>query len=164
MSSDTPPDKNAVALLEKDNKNESSSDKSKENLDNVKKLTEQLTVFVEWLAKLIVTKNWVSLLLVINAFLLIFFFPKKGVISGLFKDIPIFAADQYPLVFWLIFTVIFLTALGIAIETMPRASTPIPDFTERKAIKGLRAFSKADAEIFAQLQRDHAVPAKLIAI
>ncbi|MDJ0687978.1 MAG: hypothetical protein QNJ41_05680 [Xenococcaceae cyanobacterium MO_188.B32] len=47
---------------------------------------------------------------------------------------------------------------------MPRASTPIPDFTERKAIKGLRAFSQDDAEIFAQLQRDRAVPAKPIAI
>ncbi len=146
MSSETPSDK--------DNQNDSDSDKLTKNLDNVKKLAEQLTIFVEWLAKLIVTKNWVSLLLVIDAFLLIGFFPKRGVITGFFQELPIFAAEEYSQIFWLIFAGVFLTALVIAIKTMPRASTPIPDFTERKAIKGLRAFSKDDAEIFAQLQRD----------
>ena len=146
MSSDTPPDK--------DKQNDSSSEKLTKNLDNVKKLTETLTIFIEWLAKLIVTKNWVSLLLVIDACLLLGFFPKRGIITGFFKDLPIFAAEEYTSIFWSIFAGVFLTALVIAIKTMPRASTPIPDFTERKAIKGLRAFSKDDAEIFAQLQRD----------
>ena len=83
-----------------------------------------------------------------------FFFPKRGVISGFFKELPIFVAEEYGLIFWLIFAGVFLTALGIAVKTMPRASTPILDFTERKAIRGLRAFSQDDAEIFAQLQRD----------
>ena len=154
MSSDTSLDKNLVTPSDKDSKNDSDSDKLTKNLDNVKKLAEQLTIFVEWLAKLIVTKNWVSLLLVIDAFLLIGFFPKRGVITGFFPELPIFAAEEYTPIFWLIFAGVFFTALGITIKTMPKASTPIPDFTERKAIKGLRAFSQDDAEIFAQLQRD----------
>ncbi|NJN56523.1 MAG: hypothetical protein HC879_03025 [Leptolyngbyaceae cyanobacterium SL_5_9] len=40
---------------------------------------------------------------------------------------------------------------------MPRPTAEASDFTERKAIKGLRPFTAEDAEIFAQLQRNRSL-------
>ncbi len=140
-----------------DNKSNSSSDKSAqptEQFKNIDQLAKRLESFVEQIAKLIVTKNWVSLLLLVDAVLILFFFP-GGVIPQFIKttfgiDLP----EQYPILFWATVGGIFLIALVIAIKTIQRKSPPLPDFTERKAIKGLRAFSQEDAEIFAQLQRE----------
>ena len=140
MSPETSPDKNS----------DSSSDDFTKNLDNIQKSTEKLTSFLKWLAQ---TKNWVSRLSLVDVLLLIFFRPESGVITGLLPELPIFSGNYHKF-FWLIFWGVFLAALIIAIRTMPRTAPPLPDFTERKAIKGLRAFSQDDAEIFAQLQRE----------
>ena len=143
MSSETPPDKNS----------DSSSDDFTKNLDYLQALTKSVSNFIYWLAKLLVTKNWVLLLSLVDVGLLIFFFPGKGVFAELVSGLLVFSGN-YDKFFWLIFWVILLVALIIAIRTMPRPAPTLPDFTERKAIKGLRAFSQDDAEIFAQLQRE----------
>ena len=53
MGSDTPPEKKSDFPTQQ-------SDKPTEHLDNVNQLAKALESFVQDLAKLIVTKNWVS--------------------------------------------------------------------------------------------------------
>ena len=151
MSSETPPDKNSDSSSYK-------SDKSMNQLENINQLTKILQSFVEQIARLIVTKSWVRLLLLVDAAWILFFSPKivDEVLKTIFKldELPQQYSDTYGVIYGLVAFAIFLTALVIAVRTIQRKPPPLPDFTERKAIKGLRAFSQDDAEIFAQLQRE----------
>ena len=134
MSVETPPE----------NQSDSASDlssKATEHLDSVNQLSQTLESFVRQFADLIIRKNWVSLLLFIDAILIVVSFS-----LGLPK--------KYPIFFWCVVIGIFLIALVIAVRKIQRQPSPIPDFTERKAIKGLRAFTKEDAEIFTRLERE----------
>ncbi|ELS02769.1 NACHT domain protein, partial [Xenococcus sp. PCC 7305] len=110
--------------------------------------------FVEEIAKLIVTKNLFSLLLLFEAIWILFFFPGGIAAQGLKSTFDIEFPKQYPAIFWFVALAIFVTALVIAIRKIQKKPPALPDFTERKAIKGLRAFGEDDAEIFAQLQRE----------
>ncbi len=147
MSVETPPEKQSDSTADK-------SAKLTKQLDNVDRLTKSLQSFLEQLARLIVAKNWVSLLLLVDAVLILFCFP--GGIFPQFIDTTfgIKLPKQYPSFFWLTVAGIFVTALAIAVQKISRKPTSLPDFTERKAIKGLRAFTKEDAEIFARLERE----------
>ncbi len=147
MSSETSPDK----------KSDSASDSSvqpTEQFKNIDQLTKALQSFIEQIAKLIVTKNWVSLLLLIDAVLILFCFPGGILANFIQTTFAIELPEQYPIFFWVAVGGIFLTALVIAIRTIQKKPPSLPDFTERKAIKGLRAFTKEDAEIFALLERE----------
>lgn len=54
---------------------------------------------------------------------------------------------------WIAVGLIFLAAIIVAVVTMPRSKKKVGEFQERKAIKGLRPFTKEDAAVFARLQR-----------
>lgn len=131
---------------------EDKSDSPMEQLNHLNQLTKALQSFVEQLARLIVTKNWVSLLLLVDAGLLLFFNPV--VLNKFLSTFNLELPKHYPVFWWALMAGVFLAALVIAIRTIQRKPPTLPDFTERKAIKGLRAFSREDADIFAQLQRE----------
>ena len=135
MISETPPDKNSDSYSDK-------SDKPMNQLENINinQLKKILESSVEQIAKLIVTKNWVSLLLLFDTVWILFFFPGGIVAKVLESTFEIEFPKQYPALFWLVVVTIFLIALVIAVRTIQRKPLALPDFTERKAIKGLRAF------------------------
>ena len=123
--------------------------------DAIRKKTEDLEKFAQWIAELIRRRHWFTLLLLIDVTLILFCIPGGVVpqfLSGFGLDLP----GWYGRLFWLAVAGIFLAALGVAIATMPSEEEE-DNFVERKAIKGLRPFTREDAEIFSRLQRDRDV-------
>ncbi len=109
MSSETTPEKKSDSA-------ENKSDNPIKQFNNLNQLTKVLQSFVEQLAQLIVTKNWVSLLLLLDAGLILFCFP-GGILAKLLKSIFNFELPKgYPFFFWALVGGIFLTALVIAIQ------------------------------------------------
>jgi hypothetical protein len=98
--------------------------------------------------------SWIKRLLLLDA--LLFFAFNPGVANQWLKLLFNLAAlpDFYPRYFWLAVGLLFGTALVVAAFTPIQSPLDSADAAERKAIKGLRPFTAADAEIFAQLQRD----------
>ncbi|MBP0021186.1 MAG: hypothetical protein J7647_26990, partial [Cyanobacteria bacterium SBLK] len=132
-------------------------------LDTLQKTTENWAKFVQWIAELIRRRNWFTLLLLIDA-ALILFCPPGGVVpqflkSGYSLDLP----GWYGKAFWLAVAGIFVAALGVAVVTMPPKEEE-DNYKERKAIKGLRPFIQEDAEIFSRLQRDRDIQECLMAL
>ncbi|MBP0030301.1 NACHT domain-containing protein [Roseofilum sp. Guam] len=123
-----------------------------ENL--IQKRTEELAVFGRWVAELIRNRNWFTLLLLAEVVLLAFCRP-EGVVATALQGILTFP-DWYANAFWLAVSVIPMAAVGVAVVTMPR-SLPRQEseeaVKEHRAIKGLRPFTKEDAEIFRRLER-----------
>ncbi len=110
--------------------------------DTVRKTTEEIAKFVRWLAELIQKRNWFTLLLLIDVVLILFLTP-GGVVAKFFDHFfSLKLPKAYPAFFWLTVGLIFVAALIVAVRTMPRPSETAADFTERKAIKGLRPFTK----------------------
>ncbi len=120
-------------------------------LDSIKNQTETSTAWLQWVAKLIVHRNWVSLLMLVDVVGLFLFKPKGGLVSEALNLPP-----WYPIAFWLTFASIFIAALIIAVRNYCREQPTPPEPTppEWTAIKGLRAFTSKDAEIFKRLQRE----------
>lgn len=124
--------------------------------DAIKQLTETVSTFVRWVAELIVSRNWFTLLILVAIALLFLFKPEGGIaVKGLTVVLGIESLPPwYGTLFWTVEAGLILGALVIAVRTMPRATQQaavnIPDY---KAIKGLRPFTHEDAEVFAQLQR-----------
>ncbi|MDJ1185180.1 tetratricopeptide repeat protein [Roseofilum casamattae] len=123
--------------------------------NSIQNKTEELAVFVQWVAELIRNRNWFTLLLLAEAVLLLFFRP-EGVIATALQEIWILS-KSYANVFWCVATFIPIAAVAVAVETMPR-SLPEQESEEaareHRAIKGLRPFTREDAEIFRRLQRE----------
>jgi len=120
-------------------------------LQTVKQLTETLTAFAQWIVELIRGRNWFTLLLLLDASLILFGKPVAEFLAKLFGfELP----EQFSSGLWLAAGGIFLAAILVAVVTMPRSQPEEVEFAERKAIKGLRAFTKEDAEVFARLQRE----------
>ncbi len=126
----------------------SSDSPSASILETFQKTTETVAEFIRWLAELIQRRNWFMLLVLAGVGL--------AFIGQFFKDWINQQFEKFPWgLFWLIVGGIFVTALAVAVVTMPRATDAEPvDLTERKAIKGLRPFRREDAEIFSRLQRN----------
>ncbi|MBE9118336.1 tetratricopeptide repeat protein [Lusitaniella coriacea LEGE 07157] len=119
--------------------------------EEIQKLTETLATFAQWVAELIRGRNWFTLLLLLDASLILFGKPVAQFLANLFAfELP----QQFSGGLWISVGLIFLAAIIVAVVTMPRPETGEVEFTERKAIKGLRAFTKDDAEVFARLQRE----------
>jgi hypothetical protein len=125
--------------------------------DAIRETTEKLAAFVQWIAQLIQSRNWFTILLLLDVALI--FAANPGMANKLLtaffpqQTLP----EQYPVFFWLTLGIVFVTAIAVAVRTMPKSAADATDFTERKAIKGLRPFSAEDAEIFAQLQRNRSL-------
>ena len=121
--------------------------------DFLKQKTEALTKFVQWVAELFVRRNWVSLLVLVDVVLILFFTP-GGVVPQVLKSwFTLILPPWYNIVFWLAFGFISMAALIIAVRSRPR-ERQTSEMVERKAIKGLRPFTSEDAEIFRHLQRE----------
>ncbi|MGK7876845.1 MAG: hypothetical protein AB4426_27220 [Xenococcaceae cyanobacterium] len=122
--------------------------------DAVRKRTEELAKFAQWVAKLIRSRNWFTLLLLVDVVLILFFTP-GGIVAQFFeKWFSLTLPQWYGTAFWLAVGGIFLAALTLAVQTMPRLTNgEESEFKERKAIKGLRPFHFEDRKIFARLQR-----------
>ncbi|MCG8367723.1 MAG: ATP-binding protein [Pseudanabaenales cyanobacterium] len=119
--------------------------------DWFKHITQAAANLIRWIAELIQRRDWFMLLVMVGVGLSI---------SGVFfrKTLNEWLPDEHENALWagviLVIGLSFVGALVVAVTTMPRPRRPKPaDMAERRAIKGLRAFSFADAEIFAQLQR-----------
>ncbi len=119
-------------------------------LNFIKNQTEALTAWLQWMAKLIVNRNWVSLLVLVDVVGLFLFKPTGGLVS---EPLNWISLSWYPTAFWLTFVSILIAALIIALRNRPREQA-ISQVVERKAIKGLRTFTSEDAKIFKRLQRE----------
>ncbi|MGB7443221.1 MAG: AAA family ATPase [Coleofasciculaceae cyanobacterium] len=121
--------------------------------DTIKKTTEELAKFAQWIAELIYRRNWFTLLLLVDAILILFFTP-GGVVAESLKGL--FSLENLPkwygTCFWLTVGVVFVAAIVVAVRTMP-PEVEEDKFKEHKAIKGLRPFTVGDADIFSRLQR-----------
>ncbi len=130
-----------------------STDSPPPSQDVLRKTTEELAHFAKWVAELIRSRNWFTLLLLIDAALILFFNPHF--LKSFFKISP---PDEYTSLFPFLVGIIFVAAVIVAVRTKPPLSTTDKaDFSEREAIKGLRAFTKDDAEIFSKLQRERSL-------
>ncbi len=118
----------------------------------VRQTTDELVKLCNWIAKLIRERNWFTLLLLIDAGLILFFTP-GGIVAQFLKGwFSLKLPQWYGTAFWLAVGGVFLAALIVAVRTMP-SEVEEDKFKERKAIKGLRPFTQGDAEIFSRLQR-----------
>lgn len=134
--------------------------------EDLKTSTEKAENFVEWLAEIVFRKKWLTILLLIDVVLLtIFNRPALKTVLHLLSVKPQLP-NWYGLVHGLVVVGVFIAALIVAVRTK-RRKTGAPaavDFTERKAIKGLRPFGLEDAELFARLQREESLRECLEAI
>jgi tetratricopeptide (TPR) repeat protein len=120
-------------------------------LDTVKQTTETLASFAQWVAELIRRRNWFTLLLLLDAGLILFGKLVAQFLANLFSfELP----KQFSGWLWLTVGLIFVAAIIVAVVTMPRPEKGVVEFKERKAIKGLRPFTREDWEVFARLQRE----------
>lgn len=121
--------------------------------DLIQQTTETVARFIQWVAELIRRRNWFMLLVLLGVALAILGSFFRAQINSRFLT----EAAQGPFwaSFWTGVVLLFAGALVVAVVTMPRpTSETAADEAERKAIKGLRAFSRDDAAIFVQLQRE----------
>ena len=123
--------------------------------DSIKETTEKAVGFVEWLAQLLRGRNWVTMLLLLDVLVVLFFNPfASSKILGFFPIAPALP-EWYRPVFWGAVVVVFIAAFVVAYRTVPRKTVAsAANLIERKALKGLRPFGFEDAEIFARLQRE----------
>ncbi|MDJ0900258.1 MAG: hypothetical protein QNJ55_15750 [Xenococcus sp. MO_188.B8] len=131
---------------------------SQDTLTLIKKKTEELGNLFRWVAELIRSRNWFTLLLLVDVVLILFFTP-DGFLVTVFKSwFSLTLTQWYSPLFWLAVVVFFLAALIVAVWTMPR-TTAAEDgkFKERTAIKGLRPFRFEDRKTFSRLQRQKSI-------
>lgn len=121
--------------------------------NKIREIVQAQEGFLEWILQSWREKNWLRLLLVLEAVCLILLNPKtlNWGLSITERQPPRFYA-----LFWLVGVVlIFILAVVIALRVK---SVPKPiAIDERRTIKGLRPFSFNDAEIFNRLQRNEVV-------
>ncbi|MEM9276188.1 MAG: hypothetical protein AAGA80_24995 [Cyanobacteria bacterium P01_F01_bin.143] len=118
--------------------------------NTVRKITEELAQLVQWMAELIRSRNWFTLLLLVDVSLILFFTP-GGFVAKFFNfSFP----EWYKVAFWLTVSILFLAALTIAVVTKPSSSkAKTAKFNNLTTIKGLQPFTFEDRELFARLQR-----------
>lgn len=130
-----------------------SNDSPPPSHDIIKQKTEELAAIAKWIAELIRSRNWFTLLLLVDAILILFFNP-----HFLTNFLKITLPDVYTSLFWFAVIIVFVVAVIIAVRTKPPLfGNERVEFIEPEAIKGLRAFTKDDAEIFSKLQRERSL-------
>jgi len=97
----------------------------KQITDAIKQATDTLAFFVRWVAELIVTKNWFTLLILIAIALLFVGKPTGGIATQtLLLFLPIAWKPWYGVAFWTLEAGLVLGALAIAIRTGRVAQSP----------------------------------------
>lgn len=140
------------------------------SLHSIKETTEKAVGFVEWLVQLLRCRKWVTMLLLLDVLLVLFFNPlflssiPEFLPKGFLPKVPALP-EWYPPIYWLAVGLVSIAALLVAYRTVPRkAATPAADLTEHKALKFLRPFGFEDAETFTRLQREGSLRECLLAI
>jgi hypothetical protein len=120
----------------------------------IKKLYEDMVVFVRWIAEIWRSKDWVRRLVLIGFGLYFALNPYQKPFPTLLKFVPhLQKSIWYEPAFWLLIVITFAGAVIVAARAIEvRPAPPPPD--RRSPIKGLLAFDEADEEVFARLQRD----------
>ncbi|MEO1400517.1 MAG: hypothetical protein AAFV72_04600 [Cyanobacteria bacterium J06635_1] len=122
--------------------------------DFIKQSTEAVGSFIRWIAELITSKNWFTLLILIAIAGLFLLNPGSGFFFKFLGPEPADLPGWYKGAFWVAEAGLLGGALLIAVQSMPKTVPATQaDLAERRAIKGLRPFNFDDAEIYAQLQR-----------
>ncbi len=131
-----------------------SSDSPPPSADTLQKWMEGVETLFRLLVETFRRGTWVKRLLLIDA--LILFGLNPGVaekISSTMLGGTGTLPDWYSQAFGVALGAVFVAALVVAVRSLPRLQPEAADAKERKTIKGLRPFTKDDAEIFARLQR-----------
>ena len=119
----------------------------------IQQSTENVALFIQWIATLIRRRNWFMLMVLCGVALALLGSVFRERINTLFLS----EAAQGPFwaSFWTAVVLLFIGALVVAVVTMPR-SAPVSeaDEDEGKVIKGLRPFGPDDVAVFAKLQRE----------
>jgi formylglycine-generating enzyme required for sulfatase activity len=135
--------------------------------EEIKSSTEKAESIIEWLADIWIHKKWPTILALFGVVLL--GVGNRPVVEKVLSYLPLnlhLPSPYYEAVHGLVVVGVFTAALIVAVRTKRRKTgAPIvTDFTERKAIKGLRPFGLEDAELFARLQREESLRECLEAI
>ena len=110
----------------------------------IQQTTEAVGSFLQWIAELIVSRNWFSLLILVAITGIFLLNPASGLAFKVFGIDPQTLPASYAKGFWLVEVGLVLAALAIAIRTMPRTlPASQADLADRKAIKGLRPSTAA---------------------
>ena len=122
--------------------------------DDIKTTTVKMVRLVQWIAELLHSRNWVSILVLLDVVLVFIFNPISfPTIFNLVSDGQL--PRHYTLGFILVVVLIFVSALLVALRTLPRKTVgATTDSHKPGAIKGLLSFRLEDAELFARLQRE----------
>jgi hypothetical protein len=113
--------------------------------DWIQQTTETSAAFISWLAELIQRRNWFMLLVLIGVLLTLSSVFLRDILN---RWLPPEHQDSIWGTVTVAIVLAFATALAVAVITQPRtAAFTAAELAERKAIKGLRAFGKEDAEI-----------------
>ncbi|MDJ0661996.1 MAG: hypothetical protein QNJ42_21295 [Crocosphaera sp.] len=109
---------------------------------------ESLLSFVQMVAEAIREKNWVKLICLILAIVVV-----VGCSWGAIHKLLSEKASQVFILVCIVVGILFSLAVTIAVFNKPKLTSTAP-LGEQIAIKGLRAFTKEDAEIFRELERN----------
>ncbi|MGH9847680.1 MAG: ATP-binding protein, partial [Blastocatellia bacterium] len=138
------------------------SEEKSPNTEAIKKTVEESGKFVDWIVEVLRSKNRTTKLLLLDVLLFMAFnpfsFPKILEMFGI-KQLP----NHYTLYFWLVIGAVFAAAVVAAWRARPKEK-PLRDFSESRAIRGLLPYTKDDAALFANLQREHDLTECLMAI
>ena len=121
--------------------------------DFIQQSTENVALFIQWIATLIRRRNWFMLLVLCGVALAFLGSIFRQQINNQFLSEN--AQGPFWASFWTAVVLLFVGALVVAVVTMPR-SAPVDEVEEEegKVIKGLRPFGREDVAVFARLQRE----------
>ena len=115
------------------------SKKADAAVDGLKSLTEKLWGLVQWIAELVVQRQWSKLLLLADVVLVFMFNPHTGFGRQFLPDWVGVETESYGGWFWLVVLGLFVGAIAIAVAGRPKSQTiTLGDMADRKAIKGDR--------------------------
>jgi hypothetical protein len=118
-------------------------------LETLKKTTESIAGFVRTVAGWIREKNWVNLISLILAVIILGWLSRAAIAKFLGEQ-----KSQWFLWICLAVGIFFIIAVIVAVFAQPSLPDTATSPVERQAIKGLLSFTQTDAEIFSQLERN----------
>jgi hypothetical protein len=124
------------------------------SIDAIKALAESLTGSAEWVVEQLQNNDWFRRLSVALAIWLVGFRPDGGFLLQLLESFFNWnRPDEYGIFFGAVAVGLFVGAIAIKFMS-PTKNLEIKEGEVRQAVKGLRSFTAADADIFAKLQRE----------